>query len=271
MVMAILVLVTGATDGIGLETAKQLAERGAQVIVHGRNPAKLEKAAKEIGGNAQTVRADFARLTDVRAMVAELEKRKLQPDVLVNNAGIMGGQKRLTADGFEETMQVNHLAPFLLTHLMLAGPSGAKLKRIVNVASQVHSGGEIDLNDVGGKRGTAGYSAYSNSKLANVLFSVELAERLRGRGITVNSLHPGVVATNLLREGFGSMGGMSPREGAKTSVYLAISPEVEGVTGKYFVRERESSTSGAARDRDLARKLYEKSAELVSVPPISAP
>ena len=265
--MALLVLVTGATDGIGLETARQLAQKGARVIAHGRSQEKLARLKAELGGNAETARADFASLAEVRAMVKDLEARGLAPDVLVNNAGVYLSDREVSADGFEKTMAVNHLAPFLLTHLMLAGSSGAKLLRIVNVASQVHSGADLDLADLGGKRPArySGYGAYAASKLANVLFTVELAERLRGRGISANSLHPGVVGTKLLRHGFGMSGGASAAEGAKTSVFLASSPEVEGVTGRYFVRERESATSAAGRDRGLAKRLYEESAKLVSI------
>ena len=268
--MAMLVLVTGATDGIGLETARQLHEQGAQVIVHGRSDAKLAKVKADLGGQVLTIRADFSKLADVRAMAAELDRRGLSPEVLINNAGVLLQDRQTSADGFELTMAVNHLAPFLLTHLMLAGKSGEKLKRIVNVASQVHSGADLDVDDPGGKNAGrySGYASYSASKLANVLFTVELAERLRGRGVTVNSLHPGVIATKLLREGFGMSGGGSPASGAKTSVYLATSKDVEGVTGKYFVHSRETATSAAGRDRALARRLYESTAKAVSVEPL---
>jgi len=272
MLMALLVLVTGATDGIGLETARQLLQQGAQVIVHGRSAEKLARVKAELGGKVETVRADFSKLLEVRAMAADLDARGLQPEVLVNNAGVLTQERQTTADGFELTMEVNHLAPFLLTHLLLAGSSGAKLKRIVNVASQVHAGADLDVEDPGGKSAGrhAGYAAYGASKLANVLFTVELAERLRGRGVTVNSLHPGVIATKLLREGFGMSGGGTPASGARTSVFLATSKEVEGVTGKYFVNSREAATSAAGRDRELARRLYEASAKATGVAPLAA-
>jgi retinol dehydrogenase 12 len=165
---------------------------------------------------------------------------------------------------------VNHLAPILLTELLLAGPAGAKLGRVVNVASQVHSGGAIDPDDVGGARGSgafSGYGAYAASKLGNVLYTVALARRLKPRGITVNALHPGVVATNLLQQGFGMAGGIATAEGARTGVYLALSPEVEGVTGRYFSHEREAPASRLARDAEFARKVTDASLRAVERAP----
>jgi NAD(P)-dependent dehydrogenase (short-subunit alcohol dehydrogenase family) len=174
-----------------------------------------------------------------------------------------------TADGFELTFAVNHLAPFLLTHLLLDGPAGASLERIVNVSSVAHSGGEIDLADPdGSKARRTGYDAYAASKLANILFSAELARRLAVRRIDVNSLHPGVVSTNLLRAGFGGGGPDSLEEGAATSVHLALAPEMRGKTGAYYVRSRATSPSARACDANLARGLYEVSCSLTGARPL---
>jgi NAD(P)-dependent dehydrogenase (short-subunit alcohol dehydrogenase family) len=272
-----LILVTGATDGIGRETALELARRGAAVIVHGRDPKKLKDAHAAVAAAStvpapEPVRADLASLEEVRALARELDGRGVALDVLVNNAGIFSRRRAKSADGFELTFAVNHLAPFLLTHLVLHGPSGAKLERVVNVSSMAHASGSLDARDpLRSASGQTGYDAYATSKLANVLFSVELAKRLAPRKIDVNSLHPGVVSTNLLREGFGGGGPDSLEEGAATSVHLALSSAVRGTTGKYFVRSRETRPSAAAQDAALARRLYDVSCEATGARPLSSP
>lgn len=259
------ILVTGATDGIGRETALELAKQGHTVLVHGRNERKVKEvvdAAKAAGArDAQGFVADFASFDSVRALASEVHKRVPHLNVLVNNAGVMMPSRKTTADGHEMTWQVNHLSPFLLTNLLLPLLEKSAPARIVNVSSTTHQSGEINFDDLEGERGYSGYSAYSNSKLANVLFTKELATRLRDRGITANALHPGVIATKLLHAGFGGMGGSSPKEGARTSVMLATSGDVEGVTGKYFANGRESSASSLANDEALRRRLWEVSAE----------
>jgi len=267
------VLVTGATDGIGKETALELARRGAHVVAHGRDAKKLAatvSALREIDAETpEPVRADFASLEEVRQMAKALEARGERLTVLLNNAGVFVRRRERSRDGFELTFAVNHLAPFLLTHLVVASPAGSALERIVNVSSMAHGSGSIDLRDPdGSKAGKTGYDAYASSKLANVLFSVELAKRLRARRIDVNSLHPGVVSTNLLRAGFGGGGPDSLEEGAATSVFLALDPSVRGVTGKYFARSREAQPSAEAQDAELARRFYELSCSLVSVSPL---
>lgn len=261
------VLVTGATDGIGRETALTLARRGARVLVHGRDEAKAAALARSLPGEPLApLVVDLARLADVRAVGDELDRRGVQLDVVLNNAGIFARERRTTVDGFESTFAVNHLAPFALTHAILAARAGAHVKRIVNVSSMAHARGEIALDDLAfERRAFDGYDAYAASKLANVLFTLEASRRLRVRGITVNALHPGVVSTKLLTEGFGMRGGETVADGAATSVLLAVDPSVGSVTGAYYDHERASRSSAAGRDAAMARALYEKSIALTGV------
>lgn len=248
------ILVTGSSDGIGRETAAELARAGAEVIVHGRSRARAEEAARAVPG-AQTWVCDFDSLEDVRSAAG-----KLPPgiDVLINNAGVYLPSRHTTKDGYETTFQVNHLAHFLLTNLLL--PSMSERSRIVNVSSQVHLGASLDFEDLMAEKSYSGYGAYGQSKLANVLFTRELARRQAKA--TVNALHPGVIGTKLLQSGFGSMGGGSLQRGAETPVYLATSSDVEGVTGKYFSNRHESAPSARALDDDAARRLWDVSVRL---------
>lgn len=265
-------LVTGATDGIGRETARELVRCGATVIVHGRRAARAHEVVTElatIAGSGATVPepvlGDFASLEDVRRMASELLERGAVIDVLVNNAGVYMNEAQSTRDGFEMTFAINHLAPFLLTHLLLPRLRESAAARIVNVSSMAHERGTIDLAALGSTQGFEPYRAYASSKLANVLFTVELARRV-GPGVTVNALHPGVVSTKLLTEGFGMRGGDSLAQGAATSVRLALAPELAAVSGRYFSHGREAPTAAAARDRELARAFYEKSCVMTDVP-----
>lgn len=266
------VLVTGSTDGIGLETARELVRRGADVVLHGRNTARLEEAHAELstlGGKPQPppVRADLSALAEVRGMAEELIARKTPISVLINNAGVYMRQRELSRDGFEMTFAVNHYAPFLLTHLLLDALESSGNGRIVNVSSIAHSRGQIDFDDLDFERRFDAYSAYAASKLANVLFTVELAKRLKKRGssVTVNALHPGVVSTKLLTKGFGVRGTDSLEQGATTSVYLATSPDVEGITGRYFQRARAAEMASGARDAKVAKRFYEESCRRVGI------
>ncbi len=262
------VLVTGATDGIGRETAKALVQLGAEVILHGRNAARLREARHELellGGLElpEPWRADLAVLDEVRRGAEKLGGAAL--DVLINNAGVFMNERRLTVDGFEVTLQVNHLAPFLLTHLLLPALEASGAGRVVNVSSVAHTRGKIDPDDFTLARGFSGYGAYAASKLCNVLFTTELARRLGARPVTVNALHPGVVSTKLLQQGFGMGGPDSLAEGAATSVYLATSDEVASITGKYFVRSREATPARTAQDPALAQRLYDRTATAVGI------
>ncbi|HEY5376012.1 MAG TPA: SDR family NAD(P)-dependent oxidoreductase, partial [Polyangiaceae bacterium] len=240
------VLVTGSTDGIGRETALELARLGARVIVHGRNPAHVADAYEEVksasGGTPPApVVADFSSLAQVRALAAELEQRGVALDTLINNAGVYMKRRELSEDGIELTLAVNHFAHVLLTHLVLASSVGAALSRVVNLSSIAHSRASIDLEDIENTRAKFdGYQAYATSKLANVLFTVELARRLKGRGVLVNAVHPGVVSTKLLQTGFDMRGPDSLGKGARTSVMLAISPEYGHISGSYFIEGRET-------------------------------
>jgi NAD(P)-dependent dehydrogenase (short-subunit alcohol dehydrogenase family) len=275
----VVVVVTGATDGIGRETARELVRRGARVVVHGRRPDRIAETVAELESLAGTpqpapVTANFMQLADVRAMGAELAARPHPIHVLINNAGLFMNERELSADGHELTMAVNHDAPFLLTHLLLpklrtTGRSESPA-RILNVSSVAHMRGRIDLADLDFKRGWSGYGAYAASKLANVLFTVELARRLRDEPIKVNALHPGVVGTKLLREGFGTGGSESLEEGAATSVMLALDPIGAEVSGRYFANQKEARPAAAARDDELAAKFYEESARRVGVEPLPA-
>ncbi|TKD09955.1 SDR family oxidoreductase [Polyangium fumosum] len=264
-----IVLVTGATDGIGRQTALELLRRGARVLVHGRTTAKTnavcEALARESHSNDLVpVAADLSSMSSVRALAAEVAGRVERLDVLLNNAGVFMHERKLTEDGFEMTFAVNHLAPFLLTHLLLPKLRASDGGRIVTVSSIAHNRGQIEFGDLTSERYFHGYTAYATSKLANVLFAYEMGRRLAGTRITSNALHPGVIGTKLLRSGFG-MGGGTVAQGAATSVRLAIDPALAEVTCKYFSDEHEEASSKASHDRVLQRRLYEVSTKLVGV------
>jgi NAD(P)-dependent dehydrogenase (short-subunit alcohol dehydrogenase family) len=275
MSYAPIVLVTGSTDGIGRETARLLVQQGARVVAHGRNADKAAEVARELEALAgrpmpAPVVADLASLAAVRAMADELLAREEPLDVLLNNAGVYMRSRELTVDGLETTMAVNHFAPFLLTHRLLPALRRAAAARIVNVSSIAHTRGRLDLDDLQLAHGFGHYEAYAASKLANVLFTVELAERL-GPAITVNALHPGVVSTKLLTEGFRMQGYDSAAKASQTSVYCALSPELAKVTGQYFADRRVAPRNPVVGDAALRRGFYEKSCELTGVEPLPPP
>lgn len=242
------ILVTGATDGIGRETARILSEQGHDVIVHGRTLEKAQAIVRQLG-KGTAVAADLASLDEVRALAGRKELGAL--DVLVNNAGVYMKTRKVTPEGGRETtMAVNHDAPFLLTHLLID-----RLERVVNVSSIAHQRGRIDVDDLDFERSFDGYAAYASSKLANVLFTVELARRFTR--VQCNALHPGVVSTKLLRAGFNMKGPDSHEDGAATSVFLATTDV--GVNGRYFVRCKEATPNPDANDRALCERFYEAS------------
>ncbi len=256
-------MVTGATSGIGLATAEALAERGAKVIVVGRNPFKTALAVEQIKeetGNQDVhcMIADLSVQSEIHELADEFRQRYTQLDVLVNNAGVMLPQREETPDGIEMTFAVNHLAYFLLTHLLMDSLEKSASARIINVASQMQK--TLNFDDLQNRRRYNGWDVYAQTKFANVLFTYELAHRLDGKSISVNALHPGVVHTGLYS------GGISPEEGAQTSVYLASSTEVEGVSGKYFVKSR-PVLSAQNYDRESARKLWTISESLTRLHP----
>ncbi len=263
-----LVLVTGATSGIGLETARQLLRQGANVVVHGRSDEKVQSAIDglraEANGRLEKVAFDLTDLQAVRRGTAELLRRFPELNVLVANAGVYRARRHVTPDGFEETFAVNHLAHFALTLLLLPALRAGAPSRVVVVSSIAHQSGRMHFDDPMLERGYDGYEAYAQSKLANVLFTRELAHRLEGTGITANALHPGVIDTKLLRAGFGP-GGAPVEVGADTPVYLALSPEVEGMSGEYFVRRRPSPVSARAQDEEAQARLWELSERLTGV------
>jgi NAD(P)-dependent dehydrogenase (short-subunit alcohol dehydrogenase family) len=264
-------LVTGATDGIGRQTALNLVRQGARVLVHGRNRHRAERAVAELrfaGGmpDLEPVVGDFTSLAEVRALAEEIRSRTERLDVLIHNAGVYMKERVLTKDGLETTFQVNHLAPFLLTHLLLDRLEAAPAARVVVVNSVAHQGGYIGFQNLQGERSYDAYDAYASSKLANLLFSVELAERLRDARITVNALHPGTIGTKLLREGF-NMDGADVEQGARTSTYLATSPEVEGITGGFYMDCQPTASSLFAADPVLRDRLWQVSEELVGLAP----
>jgi NAD(P)-dependent dehydrogenase (short-subunit alcohol dehydrogenase family) len=268
-------LVTGATDGIGKQTAIELAKRGARVLVHGRSEAKARLAADDVrkasGSDAvEPIHCDLASLAEVRACAERVLAAHEMLDVLVNNAGVFMHERVLTADGFETTMAVNHFSHFLLTHLLLPLLERAPRARVIHVSSGAHRGGALDFSDLTFERGFGGYAAYATSKLANILFSNELARRLAHTRITSNALHPGVITTKLLREGFGSHGDTLER-GARTTIRVATDPALAEVTGKYFSDEREAQPSKAALDRAAQTRLYDLSATLTGATPLPLP
>jgi len=275
------ILVTGATDGIGLATARALAALGHQVLMHGRNATKGQAAAQAVRAKAaghgavRFLRADFASLAQVRGLAAELDSLP-RLDVLINNAGCINLSRSVTADGFETTFAVNHLAPFLLTHLLLRKIRHSAPARIVNVASSAHRGQYIDFDDLMSTRDYRMMRTYGRSKLANILFTRALTKRLAGTGVTVNALHPGMVATHLgqdnwwarvLGRAFLAVAGVPAAEGAKTSVYLATAAEVEGVSGGYYAKCRPAPVAAApgALDDATAERLWAVSEELVGL------
>ena len=259
------VLVTGATDGIGRATARELLARGWHVLVHGRNEVKARNVARGLGSadaKATPVWGNFEKMSEVVGLSAQVKAEVSTLDVIVNNAGIYADSRKFNSDGFEMTMAVNYLAPFLLTHHLLSNLTGAPSARIVNVSSMTHSGASLDLDDLRFERSWSSYAAYSTSKLANILFTQRLAVHLKQTRVTANALHPGVVGTKLLRQGFGLVG-ESVEDGARCSVFLATSPKVARVSGKYFVDCTEQKPSAKARDARLALKLWDASLRLL--------
>jgi retinol dehydrogenase-14 len=271
------VLVTGGTSGIGKATAVGLAALGARVGITGRDRARTRLAAVAVAraaGNpaVDPFAADLSVQAEVRRLADEVLAAYPRLDVLVNNVGGYWATRRMTVDGVEHTFAVNHLAPFLLTSLLLDRLKASAPARIVTVSSGAHRTGRIDFDDLQGERDHAG-QAYPRSKLANVLFTYELARRLEGTGVTATVLHPGVVRTRFASEDPGAafkallplvrLFMKSPEKGAGTSIYLASSPEVEGVSGVYFVDRKPKKSSPASYDQEDAARLWDLSAALV--------
>ncbi|MBA2566951.1 MAG: SDR family oxidoreductase [Thermoleophilaceae bacterium] len=273
------IVVTGASSGIGRAAAVELAGRGALVTPVGRDPRRLDAAAQRIrsaagGLTGESIVADFARLDDVRRLATELLDRHERIDVLVNNAGLVADRRRLTGDGNELTFQVNHLAPFLLTNLLLDRLRASAPARVVTTSSDAHHGGRIDFDDLTGERSWSALRAYSSSKLANVLFTHALARRLDGSGVTANCLHPGVVRTRLATRAnpVVALGWTlakpffrSPQGGAATAVHLATHSDGAEFSGAYFADSRVKAPRLDAVDDELAERLWRASEELVGL------
>lgn len=267
-------MITGATAGIGKAAATALAAQGLEMILTGRNPAKLQEVVTQIraqtGNDAvHSLVADFSDLQQVRQLADQFKETFPRLDVLINNAGAYFNWRQRTIHGMEKTFLVNHLAPFLLTKLLLDHLHNSTSARIINVSSGAHQHGQLDLNDLNMDRFYFGFWAYGRSKLANILFTYELARRLKDGRVTVNALHPGRVGTDIFKTGFSILGyplkrfveriSLTPDQGADNTIYLATSPEVEGVTGKYFVKREAGASSPPSYDKDLAKRLWEVS------------
>jgi NAD(P)-dependent dehydrogenase (short-subunit alcohol dehydrogenase family) len=269
------ILITGATSGIGRITARELARKGAQVVIVGRNPDKTQSVASEIQRSTGNPRVammvgDLSDLSEVRRIAAEFLQRFDRLNVLINNAGAVFFTHRISTDGFEMTLALNHLSPFLLTNLLLERLNSSTPARVISVSSMAHWGAHVNPDNLNGSRTYWGWRAYSQSKLMNILFTRELARRV-GSGVTANCLHPGFVATNFGKSNGGifrplwslvELAAISPEQGAKTSIYLASSPEVAEVTGQYFVDCQPQRSSPESTNDDTARRLWETSFNL---------
>ena len=273
------VLVTGATSGIGRATAAGLAAMGARVAITGRDHERAERAAGEIGtatgGRVDVFVADLSSQAEVRRLVQEVLRTYPRIDVLVNNVGGYWNTRHVTVDGLERTFALNHLASFLLTNLLLDRLRQSGPARVVTVSSNAHSMGRIDFDDLQGERSYSGSRAYNQSKLANVLFTYELARRLRDSTVTANALHPGVVRTSFGAEDPGGAQRLfvplmkpfmkAPTQGAATSIFVASSPDLGQTTGLFFANGKPKRSSERSYDDDAAARLWQVSADLVGL------
>ena len=270
-------LITGGTNGIGKSTAHELARMGAMVVIVGRDARKTSRVVEEIrqaSGNdrVDSLLADLSSQEEVRRLANEFESKYSHLHVLLNNAGGVFMRRQLSVDGIEMTFALNHLAPFLLTNLLLDKIRASAPARIINVSSGAHTSGKIEFDNLQGERN---YSprAYDDSKLATILFTMELARRLEGTGVTINALHPGFVSTGFGKNNPGFLMktiravvpliARSPEKGAETSIYLASSPEVQSITGKYFVDRKVTQPAPRATDMVVAGRLWDTSAGMV--------
>jgi retinol dehydrogenase 14 len=278
------VLVTGGTAGIGKATAVGLAALGARVAITGRDRVRAEAAAADIraaSGNpaVDVFTADLSAQAEVRRLAGEVLDAYPRLDVLVNNVGGFWAHRHVTADGLEHTFALNHLGPFLLTSLLLDRLTASAPARVVTVSSGAHAQGRLDFSDLQSTAEYSGQRAYNASKLANVMFTYELARRLQGTGVTATVLHPGLVRTNFGADDQASFKVLlplvrpfmkSPAAGAATSIYLASSAEVEGVTGRYFANRKPKTSNKTSYDTAAATRLWKVSADLVGLPAVPA-
>jgi retinol dehydrogenase 14 len=271
-------MITGANSGIGEQTALAFAKMGASVVMVCRDSSKGEAARKVIverSGNkaVELMVADLASLASVRGLVSKFKDLHNRLHILVNNAGLIMGKRVVTTDDLEATFEVNYLSHFLLTLLLLDTMKASAPSRIVNVTSNAHFGGKMDFDDLQEEKGYGAMRSYSQSKLAQVLFTYELARKLEGTGVTVNAVHPGVVRTRWGDEG-GTMGifirlarpfMLSPEKGAQTSIYVASSPDAEGVSGKYWEKKKEHPSSKESYNENEERLLWVMSSKLAGI------
>lgn len=272
-------MVTGATSGLGEVTTRALAAKGATVIVHGRDLVKSETTVRNIkeqtgNSNVEFMLADFSVLSDIHHLAKQFMSRYQRLKVLVNNAGAFFYKRQESVDGIEMTFTVNYLSHFLLTNLLLDTLKASAPSRIINVSSGIHKRANINFEDIQSRRKYSGAGAYGQAKLALVLFTYELARRLEGTGLTVNAVNPGLVATKFGLDGSKVMAfmkrlinvfGQSPEQGAQTIIYLATSPEVENVSGKYFEKKRSVESSKASYDEATAKRLWQMSFKMVGL------
>lgn len=275
-----IVLVTGANSGIGKAASLELAKMGATVVMVARNREKGEEAMSEIRKESQNdavdlLLADLSSLESVRNLAAEFEKKYSKLHVLVNNAGLFNQRRRVTVDGYENTFATNYLAPFLLTNLLLDRLKDSAPSRIVNVSSVGHYSGHMNFDDLNLEKDYGGWKAYGQSKLALVLFTHELAKKLQGTRVTVNSLHPGTVATHIWARPLGPIGFImapvrlfmkSPKQGAETLVYLASSPDAKDLNGEYLDDLKVKKSSEESYNEEIAERLWDVSAKLTQLP-----
>ena len=273
------VMITGANSGIGKETAIELAKMGANIVMVCRSRERGEKALEKIKEMANSEKielliADLADQSSIRKMVERFKKSHDKLHVLINNAGVMLSKRTTTPEGYERTFAINHLGHFLLTNLVLDMLKASSPARIINVSSSAHKFAKLNFDDIDNEHKFSGFRTYANSKLFNILFSYELARRLEGTEVTVNALHPGVIRTNLGKDNTNKLIRllstifrlfmMSSKKGARTTVYLANSPDVENVNGKYFVNRKQKKSSKISFEQTLQNKLWEISANLTN-------
>jgi NAD(P)-dependent dehydrogenase (short-subunit alcohol dehydrogenase family) len=275
-------VITGATSGIGLVAAGRLAALGARLVLVGRDEARGRETLANLGATApgsevRIVYGDLSRLSEIKRVGAEIAASEPKIDVLINNAGAMFTTRQTTEDGLERTFAVNHMAYFTLTQTLLTNLKKAAPSRIVNTASDAHRGQQLDFSDLQAAKHYSGFAVYGRSKLANILFTRELARRISGSGVTANCLHPGFVATRFGDNNGGMMrigislaklvAAVKPETGAETIVYLASSPEVATVSGLYFYKCRPGTPTAAAQDDDAARRLWDVSENIAGLVP----
>lgn len=275
------VLITGATNGIGKAAALEISKQGATLVIIGRDQTKTETVVNELrstsgNNNVDYLLADLSSQASIRKLADDFKAKYSKLEVLINNAGGVFDKRQTTVDGLEYTFAFNHLAYFLLTHLLLDVLKASAPSRIINVSSSAEGFGKIDFDDLQSEKKYSGFPVYSTSKLANVMFTYELAKRLQGTGVTANALHPGRVKTGfgdnsqtpmmrLLMAAIKNLGALTPEQGADTVVYLATSPEVETITGKYFDKRKEKKTNPQSYDDSANKRLWDESARLVKL------